>query len=565
MRMTRTVTGRGWRCIVAPAAVFLFAAGLLALGLSCSGPKATEPRKPREVEVPAYLKDTVGELARFAGREFIPVRGYGFVTGLDGTGTRVVPPGIRQYILDVMRKNKVEDAEKILTSPDTAVVLVSGLLSPGINKSEVFDLNVQAVPSTETTSLEGGFLLEAELSRVVTARGVSERSETLALGRGSIFVWPFGADEKSKSGGDLRTGRILAGGRATNGRRFRLVLLTPSVRTIDQMIRIINARFPNAAKGTTDPARIDLEVPREYQHDQTRFLDLVGCLYLRETLDARDQRINLLIESLGGGKDLDSIALCLEAFGPSVVPRLRPLADDPREVVRFHVGRTLANLQDAQAVHVLERIALDDKSDYQEGAVEALGRIQSGVGLGVLGRVLDVKNARARVAAWRAMIRLTPGTFVVRSFPDKFVLSAVATKTEPFVYVSRTLRPHLAVFGDVTVVPPVLVETHRVTATVVGGAKEVTLIARRRGHDLRIEAPLDVKGMVEKLAAPFGIDEKNSTLRGLDLGYSDVVGILYEMSRKQALSGPIVLQPLEIRISGDRPVARPITPEEALP
>jgi len=37
---------------------------------------------------------------------------------------------------------------------------------------------------------------------------------------------------------------------------------------------------------------------------------------------------------------------------------------------------------------------------------------------------------------------------------------------------------------------------------------------------------------------------------------------VYEMSRKHALSAPVVLQPLGIRVPGDRPVARPINPEE---
>jgi HEAT repeat protein len=96
-----------------------------------------------------------------------------------------------------------------------------------------------------------------------------------------------------------------------------------------------------------------------------------------------------------------------------VAPRLHALADHPSQAVRFYVGRTLANLQDARAVYVLERIVSDDKSEFQEAAVEALGKIHSGVGLGVLGRALHVKSARVRVAAWKAMARLVPRTFVV--------------------------------------------------------------------------------------------------------------------------------------------------------
>jgi len=63
------------------------------------------------------------------------------------------------------------------------------------------------------------------------------------------------------------------------------------------------------------------------------------------------------------------------------------------------------------------------------------------------------------------------------------------------------------------------------------------------------------------MAAPLGLD-KNPTPQGLDLGYSDVVGLVNALARKRALSGTIVLEPLEYQMAGDRPVARPITVEE---
>jgi len=567
MRATRAVNGLGRsRRTGALAVALLVLASLGLVGLSCAKkPVPSEPRTPREVQVPPYLKDTVGELARFSGREEIPVQGLGFVTGLDGTGNKVIPPGIRQQVLDMMRRNRIESAEEILASPDNAVVLVTGVLPPGIAKGELFDLDVRAISTTDTTSLEGGFLLEGELTRVVSERGVETKGEILALGRGAVFVSPFTADEKAKAGADPRVGRVLAGGKAVKARQFRLALLTPSVRTADQIVRLVNARFPGAAKGTQDPGAIDLTVPREYLNDKTRFLDLVGATYLRETPDARDRRVNLLLKTLQSGQDMDRAALCLEAFGGTVAPPLHALVNHPKPEVRYFIGRTLAGLQDAQAVHCLEPIALDDRSEYQELAVQALGELRNGLGLGVLGRALEAKSVRVRVAAWQHTARLAPRTFTVRTFPDKFTLSVIATKADPFIYVARTMKPELAIFGDLTVRPPVLAETRRLTATAQAGAKEITVFTRRRDTDLRVEAPLDVRGLIEKVASPFGLDEQHSDPQGLDASYSDVVGLLSEMARKQALSGPIVLQPLQYRIPGGRPTARPIgEPEETI-
>jgi hypothetical protein len=570
MRAVRMIENVRRRCAAsARAAGGIAAAALLALGLSCGEkPKPSEPRIPREVEVPQYLRDTVGEIARFSGREGILVQGYGFVTGLDGTGTKVMPPGIRQQVLDMMRRHKVSGPQEILSNPDNAVVMVTGVMPPGLAKGEVFDLEVRAIPTTETTSLEGGFLLECDLARVVSSRGVQAKSEVLAVGRAGIFVAPFASDEKGKEAIDPRAGRILAGGRSLKTRHFKLVLLTSSVRIVDQVVRLINGRFPGAAKGSEDPSRVDLAVPAEYQDDNGHFLDLVGGIYLRESPAARDGRVNVLVEALKSGKDMDRVAICAEAMGTSVVPHLRPLATHPSEAVRFHVGRTLANLQDAQSVSLLEPIALKDDSEFQEMAVEALGRLRSGIGLGVLGRALNAKSARVRVAAWQAMTRIAPRMFVADIFKDKFNLSVIGTSAEPFVYVSRTQKPQIAIFGDVTVRPPVVIETRRVLATVHDGAKEMTLISRWHGNDYRVRSALAVRDLIGKLALPLvpPIEEGKPPVAegpplGLDLSYSDVVGLLHELSRKKSLGAPLVLQPLTYR-GGSGLMSRPIGEKE---
>jgi hypothetical protein len=252
--------------------------------------------------------------------------------------------------------------------------------------------------------------------------------------------------------------------------------------------------------------------------------------------------------------------LCLEAFGPGVVPRVKSLANHASEVVRFNVGRVLARLQDAEAVRILEPLAMDDGSDFQEEAVQALGELKAGTGLGVLGRALDAKSARVRVAAWKAMVRLSPQACERVVFREKFLMTVVPTRAEPFVYFSRTEKPHVAVFGDVRVKAPVLVETRRALATAVEGGDRLTLISRRFGKDRMVDASLALTDVVEKMAAPMpSEDYKGPT--GLDLGYSDVVGVVGEIARRGALGGGIVLQPLEYRILGERPVARPIDVE----
>lgn len=564
MRATRTVQSRGgnWHPFV-----LVVLCGLVvvsALGLACGKAKepASDPRIPRDFELPPYLLDTVAEVADVSGNDEVVVQGLGFVTGLDGTGTKALPPGIRQQILDIMRRNKVEHPEEIVASPDTAVVLVSGRLAPGVGEGEHFDLDVRAIPSTETTSLEGGFLLECDLTRVESSRGINAKSELLAVGRGPIFVAPTASNEKAKSG-DPRAGRVLAGGTDLLRRHYRLVLKEPSLRTAEHLVRIVNTRFPESAKGTQDPGEITLAVPREFLNDKVHFLNLVGALYLREAGDVRDIRLAMLIEALHAGQDLERVALCLEALGGSAVPRLRQLSDDPNPAVRFYTGRTLANLQDATAVHFLQPLALDDDSPFQEYAVEALGKLKSGLGMGVLARALDAKNPRVRVAAWQAMAHLSPRQFVTRNFRDKFRVSYVPTKADPFIYVSQTMTPEIAVFGAVEIRPPVLVETRRVIATVRANENVIKVVSRSHGVDYWVNAPLEVRGFIEKVAATPPLDA-GPRPEGLDLDYSDVVSLLLQMSARKSLSGPIVLQPLKIAVplgGTTRPVGEPEGPE----
>jgi len=559
MRADHTLTaggggGLGARLLAPP-----LLAMLVLLGASCAKEvaKPSEPRLPTEPAVPDYITDTVGEKVRFIGRDYIAVQGYGFVTGLDGTGSTIVPPGVRQQVLFIMRQHKVENPEALMASRDTAVITVGGMIPPGATKGEAFDLELRVLPGTDATSLEGGFLLECDLTRVAIGRTGELRSQPMALARGDIFVG-LSNPESGAPAADPRIGRILAGGRTIEARRFRLILTDPSVRAVDQIIRQINARFPGVAKGTRD-ARVDLTVPDQYQDDKTHFLDLVGAIYLREMPAARDARVKLLIDQLEQGKDMDRAAIYLEAFGGTVIPQLRNLADHPNESVRFYVGRILAFLQDGLGQRVLEPIALNDSSEYQEAAVRALGEMRRGLGLTTLSMALDARSARVRIAAWRAIRKVSPAATVVAAFPDRFTLSAVPSKGPPFVYVSRSLEREIAVFGDVRIQPPALARTQRVMATASPGAKALTIIAGSHDQNARLDVPLDLVQAIRLMASPV-TKEGSQEITGLDLNYSQIVAVLYQLAEKKALTGPMVLQPLQYYVPGGGPIAAPPGP-----
>jgi flagellar basal body P-ring protein FlgI len=105
------------------------------------------------------LGPTIASVATIHVPESATVEGYGVVGGLKGTGSAECPPPIRTYLARQIRQQLPAGAtlniEEFLNSPDSAAVLVEGIIPAMPLKNEYFDLKVTALASTQTTSLDG--------------------------------------------------------------------------------------------------------------------------------------------------------------------------------------------------------------------------------------------------------------------------------------------------------------------------------------------------------------------------------------------------------------------------
>ena len=132
---------------------------------SCGEPVRTV-EQPAELVPKIDLGTTIGSLVEVFSVESIPVEGYGLVGGLNGTGSSECPPRIRkylkQYILQQLGEQKM-DVEKFISSRNTAVVMVRGMMPAAISGNHYFDVMVAVLPGTQTTSLQDGWLYGAEL------------------------------------------------------------------------------------------------------------------------------------------------------------------------------------------------------------------------------------------------------------------------------------------------------------------------------------------------------------------------------------------------------------------
>jgi len=157
---------------------------------------------PSEVSDKAVTdENTVGSATELTGFLSLRVDGFGVVINLAGTGSRECPPAQREFIIKYLRgmKSRRElkkpydqmTAEQILDSTSTAVVQVSGLVPAGAPKGEAFDVEVRALPQTQTTSLQGGLLLPSDMRILaVGSRGILA-GQRGAVASGELFINPF--------------------------------------------------------------------------------------------------------------------------------------------------------------------------------------------------------------------------------------------------------------------------------------------------------------------------------------------------------------------------------------
>ena len=147
------------------------------------------------------------------------MEGYGLVGNLNGTGSAECPPNIRtylrQYILTQLPEQNV-DVEKLISSSDTAIVQLEGVIPEEALKNQDFDVKVIALQGTQTTSLEDGWLYRAELKPKGTF-GIN--TKVIAYAEGPVFIDKIGISSPT-----TRVGYILAGGKVLEEQKINIVL-----------------------------------------------------------------------------------------------------------------------------------------------------------------------------------------------------------------------------------------------------------------------------------------------------------------------------------------------------
>ncbi len=519
-------------CLILPALLFAF---------GCS---QTNTSKKQAADVNA-VNATVGMYAEIFASESIPVSGYGLVGGLNGTGSSECPTDIRTYLQKYIKQHvgssKV-NVDKLIDSPDTAVVLVEGMIPPAASRNQRFDVRVSAFQGTQTTSLEGGWLYGADLFE---AHQLGRSMKPLAAAEGPVFTNTIDTIDQ-----DPKRGYVLGGGSILEDYKVNLSLHQPDYRMASQIRNRINERYGSETAEAQAPGTIELRIPARYTFNKTRFLRLVTATYLVETPQLTEKRVMTNIENLISSKEKNSSEIALEAIGNPALPKLSALLNSSDPEIRFHAARCMFNLGDQKGKTALWSIASDKGSSFRMNAIGAITNISSGQDVNPLLRsLLQDDQMAVRLIAYENLVLRKDNIVNSRFVANSFYLDQITQGGKPAILILRRDRARVALLGaPIYCRDNIYVEGQdgAITINVAAGEKYATIIRKHPKHPetiIQLKSSLNLADIIETLSSqPVAPTEQGSP--GLGVPYSLLVGLLNKMVDSGAVAAEIYLGPM---------------------
>jgi hypothetical protein len=497
----------------------------------------------------AELKDlgpTIESLANFIVPQPMKVEGYGLVSGLRGTGSSECPPRVRAYLSRYIRQQLPAgsnlDVDKYIDRSDTAVVLVEGIMPPLLPKGRYIDVLVRALPATQTTSLEAGWLFETEL-KPAGSFGVTMRVPADA--KGPIFT-----DKLSENPPDRRIGHILAGGKILQNRRIMLVLKDPDLEMTNRIRNRINGRYgPDTARAIT-AGQIELNVPAKYNQRPQIFIGMLRKTYLTQGQQLDQQRIEAYVRRLAELPDKIASEVALEAIGNQCLGELSVLLESPDERVRFHAARCTLNLGGEVGFMVLREMALNANSPFRLDALVAITVAAARNDAAAVSRqLLRDENFLIRLAAYEQLRELDDVAVSQEQVAGTFYIERLAQTKQKVIFVYRSGQPRVVLFGS-----PIKCRGNiflgsadsDITINASSGAEYVTIIRRhpkRPDVIAQLRSSFEVGDIVRTLCDD-PLKEGDQGRGGLGVSYADAIVLLKQMCDKGAVQAEFHAGPM---------------------
>ena len=487
----------------------------------------------------------LGEYTTIAGLNVVTLEGVGLIVGLNGTGGNPPPSMYRTALLEQMRKRNVTNPNQILASPNTALVAVRAYMPPLVKKWDHFDIEVRLPGNGDSTSLNGGFLLETFLSEqaIVPGRGIL-KGHVFAKARGPILISTGEGDEKDKAG-VLRRGRILGGGISLKDRDMALYLRNDvrSARMAKKIEARIGQRFYShngagirepLAKAKTDQ-KVEVKIHPTYVDNFPRYLQVLRHIAFREKPVARRVRIQMLKDRLMDPTTSEDAALELEAIGTEAISTLKAGLKSPILESRFHAAVALAYMGEPDGVETLAEAARDEPA-FRVFALAAMSTVDDPRTYELLRELMNEASAELRYGAFRALTTLPLHDPDVRGeeLGDGVKLHVIKTTANPMVHITHKAKSGILLQGpgQELRIPIAIRAGKDILVTAKSGSNMITIRRTRAGETSR-----------EKKVSP-RLSDVIRTVAEFGASYPDIAQLLVQAERQNNLVGRLEIDSL---------------------
>jgi hypothetical protein len=475
----------------------------------------------------------VSAVAHPYGMNWVKVENVALVTGLAGTGEDPAPSPQRAALLAEMNRREIANPNEVISSPNTALVLVRGYLRPGIQKGDRFDVEVKTPTRSDTTSLRGGWLMETALSEMAVLGGSIKTGHETGVCQGAILIDPSADVENNPA--LMVQGRVLTGGVATKSRQLGLILdhTHQSIRLSQMVAKSVSERFHTYIDGRrlgvatpkTDEY-IELAIHPRYKDNIGRYMRVVRSVAVRESAQQRLDRIKLLHDQLLDPVTSETAAMRLEAIGGDeaiAILKEGALASDPE--VRFYSAEALAYLDVTEAVEPLAKAASEEPA-FRVNAFSALSAMEDGAASEALAALLSVKSAETRYGAFRALSTMAADDPRVRgeSMNGRFKYHRLSCGGPSMIHVTNSHRPEIVLFGP----------DHELKLPLVLDAGPRILVNGLKGDKITVSRFGPNNPTEQRIVAP-NVDEVIRAIVDLGGDYPDVVQMLRKAKETGAL------------------------------
>lgn len=218
------------------------------------------------------------DIAKLRGIRENQLIGYGLVVGLNGRGDSSRSKLTKQTIRNLLKNLGINVQQNSLISANSAVVIVTAVLSPFSKEGDRIDINVSSL--ADARSLAGGILIQTQLK--------AADNTVYAVAQGQVLV---GGNQKTT----LTVGRIPKGAiveKSVNSVFLRRGIVRISIKdqdftTMENIRKAITGKYPGIVLRIEDPTTIAVTIPVNLRNNPIGFISALEILEVSADTSAR--------------------------------------------------------------------------------------------------------------------------------------------------------------------------------------------------------------------------------------------------------------------------------------